>query len=80
MTERHQEPEIIAFLETFFGMAGLDTETDLFQRGLDSMQVLELVTFLEQKYKIQVPPDRVTTETMATPRRIAGMVRMLQAA
>jgi acyl carrier protein len=80
MPERHEESEIIAFLESFFGMEGLDAQADLFQRGLDSMQVLELVTFLEQKYRIQVSAERVTTENLATPSRIAGLVRTLQAA
>ena len=44
------------------------------QNLLDSMEFLELVSYLEEKYNIELDPDVLTPENFKTPTDIARMV------
>ena len=44
------------------------------QNLLDSMEFLELVSYLEEKYSIELDPDVLTPENFKTPTDIARMV------
>jgi acyl carrier protein len=51
-------------------------DESLVQRGvIDSTGVLELVSFLEQRYAIQVADDEITTDNLDTLNAIAAYLR-----
>jgi acyl carrier protein len=53
----------------------LNSKTDLIKHNLlDSMEFLELVSFLEKKYNIELDPDSLTPDNFKTPNDIAKMV------
>ncbi|MCV2458489.1 phosphopantetheine-binding protein [Streptomyces sp. ICN988] len=45
----------------------LDPALDLKAVGLDSMATIELLVRLEDQYEVQIPEDRLTAATFATP-------------
>jgi len=50
-------------------------ETELITDNLlDSMEFLELVSFLEEKFNIELDPDILIPENFKTPKDIASMV------
>jgi acyl carrier protein len=47
----------------------------LMERGIvDSMGMMELIGFLEERFGVQAPDDEITEQNFATLRRIAGFV------
>jgi acyl carrier protein len=55
-----------------FLAAGTDIDPDLplASLGVDSLDIIELVVQLEGKFDVEIPPDRVTPQTFATPASI----------
>lgn len=47
---------------------------DLFAAGLDSMAVMQLVVAVEDEYGIELGPDHLTRENLATPRTLAALI------
>ena len=57
----------------------IGTETELFSSGLvDSVRMMNLIMFIEEKARITVQPDEVTLENLDTPRRIMAFVESKQ--
>ena len=54
---------------------GVAPATELITENLiDSMEFLELVSFLEEKFNIELDPDVLTPENFKTPLTVASMV------
>ena len=69
---------IIEFIAQYFDCPQIGPEDDLIVGiPLDSIRVLELVLFLEKKFKIKIPKTFLSIEKMKTPKLIAEMVRQL---
>jgi acyl carrier protein len=74
------EQDIRAFVEDSF-LIGQDPtafsdDTSFLEKGIiDSTGVLELVSYLEQCYSIQVSDEELTPENLDSIRRVAGFVR-----
>ena len=58
------EREAYSFVTSFFDQKGKDIpapDADLFQGGvLDSMELIELLAFLDMHHDIRVPPNELT--------------------
>lgn len=47
---------------------------DLFQAGLDSMAVMQLVVAVEDRFEIELGPKDLTREHLATPTTLAALI------
>lgn len=47
---------------------------DLFSAGLDSMAVMQLVVAVEDEYGVELGPDHLTKENLATPTTLAKLI------
>jgi acyl carrier protein len=45
---------------------------------LDSLQVVQVVAFVEERFKVSMPVDALTTENFASPRLISDLVEGLR--
>ncbi len=53
----------------------VDAETSLFQdQVLDSLNLVELITFVETRFGIKVAPSEVSIDNLDTVSRIAGLI------
>jgi acyl carrier protein len=69
-------PAIIGFLKDFFGFDGVQPDDNLFDdHDLDSMQVVELLAFLEKGFGVVLQPDEMDPALVSTPRQIAELVQ-----
>jgi acyl carrier protein len=53
----------------------LTTQSDLFALGMDSLALMQLLLHLEQSFGIQVLPEEMTRERLATPQAMADSLR-----
>ena len=79
MTQDDVQAKILEFVRQQFPAArkrGI-TETDsLLQQGvIDSMGILEIVTFLEQRFSIQLTDDEMLADHFESVRSMADLVR-----
>jgi acyl carrier protein len=49
-------------------------EGDLFAAGLDSMAVMQLVVAVEDRYEIELQPEELSKENLATPTTLAALI------
>lgn len=70
--------EIVDYVGGALGVEGAGPDTPLAGETLDSLQVNELLAFVEERWRVQVPPERVTAATLATPRSLAALVGELR--
>ena len=47
---------------------------DLFAAGLDSMAVMQLVVAVEDEYGVELGPDDLTRDNLATPAKLAALI------
>ena len=47
---------------------------DLFAVGLDSMAVMQIVVAVEDEYGVELTPDDLTKENLATPTTLAALI------
>lgn len=47
---------------------------DLVEAGMDSMAIMQLVTAVEDEYGVELTPDELTRENLATPRTLAALI------
>ena len=79
--------EIVRLVRTFIADQilegddeGLDEHTGLLELGvLNSMEILRLVTWLEDTFDVEVPPEVVVTENLRDITTISEMVARLRA-
>jgi acyl carrier protein len=54
---------------------GFDDDTDLQQTGiLDSFSTLELVSFIDERFGVQLQPAEINAETFKSVRTIANLI------
>ncbi len=51
-----------------------DAETDLFEAGLDSMAVMQLIVIIEERWGVQLGAADVGHETLGTAARMAATI------
>ena len=51
-------------------------EGDLFEAGLDSMAVMQLVVAVEDRFGIELGPEDLTKANLATPTTLAGLIAL----
>ena len=49
-------------------------EGDLFEAGLDSMAVMQLVVAVEDRFGIELAPEDLTKANLATPTTLAALI------
>jgi acyl carrier protein len=65
------ETQLIGYLRDSLALDGLDLNSELFSSGaLDSVAMLNLITFVEEASGIEVRPEHVTLDNFDTPARI----------
>jgi acyl carrier protein len=78
MTENHLNPRIRTFIQKKFPLARKQLLKDsdaLLESGvLDSLGVLDVVSYLEQEFSIEVADDELVPENFQTIDRIAAFV------
>lgn len=52
----------------------LQTDTPLFENGLDSMAIMQLLLLIEQRYGVMLSASELTAENFARPRDIARLL------
>jgi len=58
----------------------VESDTSLIETGvIDSLSMLKLVMFIEEKFGIAVPPEDVIPSNFETVRRICGYIRSKEA-
>lgn len=73
---------IIAWIQDSLTDKGLTItpDTKLIEGAvLDSMHLLQLVTYIEEQYGVAMDPDLLTPENFDTPATIVGLVEQLSA-
>jgi acyl carrier protein len=74
-TEIEQEIRNYLTEEFLFGRSEtLNEDTALLGNVIDSQGVIELVSFIQQHFKIEVEDEEVTTENLATLRTVVALV------
>lgn len=53
---------------------GIPPSADLFDAGLDSMAIMQLLIFLEDRYGVEIPPEAVTRENFSTVDSLAALL------
>jgi acyl carrier protein len=73
---------ILAWLKETAAKLGdveIAADTELIEQGvLDSLEILRLVSFLEERFQLAVPVDEFVPENFRTPAAIAAMMARLQ--
>jgi acyl carrier protein len=63
------------------GNPEITPETDLIDQGvLDSLEILRLVAFLEERFRITIPVEEFVPQNFRTPSTVAAMVARLDGA
>jgi len=67
--------DILDFLRDYVGLVVASPEDDIFASGqVDSMRVVEIVMFLEERFRVTLPQDRLTLDQLSTVARMAALV------
>lgn len=60
------------------GQAPMQADTALIEQGiLDSIEILNLVAFIEERFAVALPVDAFVPENFSTPAAIAALVQRL---
>jgi len=71
---------LVSFLknEIFDSSVILETDTDLFESGFDSFSLIKLIVFIEKKYRIQIPDEKITEENFRNINSLSELVYAFQ--
>lgn len=53
---------------------GFDADSDLYQHGLDSMAIMQLLVLLEEEYGVSIPESALTRKNFGSVRQLASLV------
>jgi acyl carrier protein len=68
--------EIRSFLKKRFPQVELTDEEDIFALGfVNSLFAMELVTFIERTFSMEIPNDELTLDNFRSVKAMAGLVR-----
>jgi acyl carrier protein len=74
-TEIEQEIRHYLTEEFLFGRSEtLNEDTPLLGNVIDSQGVIELVSFVQQRFKIEIDDEEVTTDNLATLKTVVALV------
>jgi acyl carrier protein len=54
---------------------GFDVDSNLYDSGLDSMAIMQLLILIEEEYGVALPEGELTRQNFSTVRSVAGLVR-----
>jgi acyl carrier protein len=55
--------------------AGLEVDTDLYEQGLDSMGIMQLLVLIEEEFSVSIPDSELTRDNFSTVRHLAQLLR-----
>ena len=76
------EPKLVTMiserlLET---QPGFDADSNLYEAGLDSMALMQLLIIVEEEYGVSIPEADLTRQNFSTTRHLAQLIRERRAA
>jgi acyl carrier protein len=76
------EPKLVTMirerlLET---QPGFDADSNLYEAGLDSMALMQLLIIVEEEYGVSIPEGDLTKQNFSTTRHLAQLIRERRAA
>lgn len=70
--------KVAQFISNLTGESNINPEMNLFQNGiLSSLDVLDLLTFIEKEFTVEVPDDDIDADNFGTIRNIANLIESL---
>lgn len=71
---------LVSFLKTeiFDSSVALETDTDLFESGFDSFSLIKLIVFIEKKFRIHIPEEKITEETFRNINSLSELIYVFQ--
>lgn len=58
----------------------ITADSELLSNGLiDSLDLLQLVAYIEDQFKVNVPPDALTPDNFSTPNAISNLIGQVKA-
>jgi len=72
--------QLVFFLqnEIFDSSIRIDPDTDLFETGFDSFSLVKLLVFIEKKYNLRIPEEKLTEDTLRDVNRISELIYAFQ--
>jgi acyl carrier protein len=79
MEQQQIKEEIKKYIEKNILAASvkLDVATDLKNAGIDSFSIVEIILFIERKYGVTIPDDKLVPENFKTIESLAATVQEL---
>jgi acyl carrier protein len=78
--DQHQiSEEIKKYIEKniLAASVNIDTDTDLKAAGIDSFSIVEIILFIERKYGVSIPDDKLIPENFKTLNSLSNTVKGL---
>ena len=54
---------------------GFGADSNLYESGLDSMAIMQLLILIEEEYGVVLPEGELTRQNFSTVRSVAGLIR-----
>lgn len=54
---------------------GFNADSNLYESGLDSMAIMQLLILIEEEYGVALPESELTRQNFSTVRSVAGLIR-----
>ena len=86
MSDSETDPQMETKLISVIGdeLMELDSDfgatDDLFEAGLDSMTIMQLLLVIEENFGVEIPAAELSRENFSTPRSIVSLIRGKQMA
>jgi acyl carrier protein len=79
MDQQHISEEIKKYIEKNILAASvkIDADTDLKAAGIDSFSIVEIILFIERKYGVSIPDDKLVPENFKTLGSLSNTVKGL---
>jgi acyl carrier protein len=54
---------------------GFDADSNLYDSGLDSMAIMQMMILIEEEFGVALPESELTRQNFSTVRNVAGLIR-----
>jgi acyl carrier protein len=54
---------------------GFNADSNLYESGLDSMAIMQLLVIIEEEFGVALPESELTRQNFSTVRGVAGLIR-----
>jgi acyl carrier protein len=54
---------------------GFNADSNLYESGLDSMAIMQLLILIEEEFGVALPESELTRQNFSTVRSVAGLIR-----